>query len=66
VARQVLGRVPARNVGSALLEVALLALGCAVDQREEVLGGALVAGGEGAGAEVGAGGGLAGACWGGS
>ena len=66
VAGQILSRVRGRQVGRALRAVSLLALRRAVDQREQVLGGALVAGGKGAGAEVCAGGGgLAGACWGG-
>lgn len=66
MAREVLSRVRRCERGRALRALALLAMGGAVDQREQVLGGALVARGEGARAEVGAGGdGLAGACWGG-
>lgn len=66
VAREVLSRIRRREGGRALRALALLAMGGAVDQREQVLGGALVARGERAGAEVGAGGDrLAGACRGG-
>lgn len=67
MALEILGRVRGTEVGSAVSALSLLALCRAVDQREQVLGGALVAGGEGTGAEGGAGGGggLAGASWGG-
>lgn len=67
MALEILGRVRGREVGRAVRALSLLALCRAIDQREQVLGGALVAGGEGTGAEGGAGAGsrLTGACWGG-
>lgn len=65
MAREVFSRIRRREGRRALRALTLLAIGGAVDQREQVLGGALVARGERAGAEVGAGGNrVAGACWG--